>query len=84
MVRIMMILDVKEFDIVCLEFKHVCLDFKRVWERCARKCLEKCSISKHSFYSVCTVLNHDFPSVYNLAGTNCISWFSFMDFWRKI
>ena len=27
MIRIML-LDVKEYDIVCLEFEHVCLDFK--------------------------------------------------------
>ena len=45
-----MILDVKEYDIVGLEFKHVCLYLKRVQKRCARKCLEKFLISKHSFY----------------------------------
>ena len=39
MIRIM-ILDVKKFDIVCLEFEHVCLDFKGIYERGSRRCLK--------------------------------------------
>ena len=27
-----MVLDVKTFDIVCLEFEHVCLDFKGIYK----------------------------------------------------
>ena len=42
-----MILDVKKFDIVCLEFEHLCLDFKGIHERGARGCL----LSKYTFYS---------------------------------
>ena len=39
MIRIM-ILDVKKFDILCLEFEHVCFDFKGIYERGARRCLK--------------------------------------------
>ena len=39
MIRIM-ILDVKKFDIVCLEFEHVCLAFKGIYERGASRCLK--------------------------------------------
>ena len=61
MIRIM-ILNVKKFDIVCLEFEHVCLDFKGIYERGARGCysftvqLRSCNIdlciSKPFFGSV--------------------------------
>ena len=62
MIRIV-ILDVYEYNIVCLDFKHVCLDFKHVCldfkrdqRRGARKCLEKCLIS----YTLFTVYAHSF------------------------
>ena len=35
-----MVLDVKKFDNVCLEFEHVCLDFKGIYEQGARGCLK--------------------------------------------
>ena len=35
-----MILDVKKFDIVCLEFEHLFLDFIGIYEHDARGCLK--------------------------------------------
>ena len=60
MIRIM-ILNVKKFDIVCLEFEHVCLDFKGIYERGARGCysftvqLRSCNIDRSPFSVRCIV-----------------------------
>ena len=41
-----MILDVKTFDIVCLEFEHVCLDFKGIYKHEER---HSCHIGRFTF-----------------------------------
>ena len=50
---------------MCLDFKRVCLDFKRVLKRGARKCLEKCLISKVIHFLQ-----------WNKLGLNCHNYFS--------
>ena len=58
MIRIM-ILDVKKFDIVCLEFKHVCLDLKGIYQHDARGCLKVFNCYTYFLQCSCVVANID-------------------------
>ena len=58
MLRVM-ILDVKKFDIVCLEFEHVCLDFEGIYERGARGCLKVFNFKTYLLQCSCVDLNID-------------------------